>query len=227
MTIKAVLFDFDGTIADTHDALLDIVNELADEFGYPSIDQDQLEILKNLSSIDVIKYSKISPFKVPFIIKRLKKELGKQITFLKPYDSIESVLFSLKQRGYLVGIVTSNLKENVLAFLAKNKLEQVFDLIHSGTTLFGKNRVINRVIRDHHLSASEVIYVGDETRDIVAANKSKIIMISVAWGFNSPAVLAKHHPDFLVHNPQELLNVISHLDQCQLPSLHPPLKKIR
>jgi phosphoglycolate phosphatase len=51
MTIKAVLFDFDGTIANTQDAFLEIVNDLADEFGYPQIDYIQLERLKNLSSL--------------------------------------------------------------------------------------------------------------------------------------------------------------------------------
>ncbi|BFM39183.1 HAD-IA family hydrolase [Synechocystis sp. LKSZ1] len=217
MTIKAVLFDFDGTIADTHDALLEIVNDLADEFGYSPIDAVQLEFLKNLGSMEVVKYSQISPFKIPFILKRLKKELAKKIARLKPYQNIDAVLHQLKQQGYLVGIVTSNLKENVLTFLRKNDLEKTFDIIHSGTTIFGKNKMINRVLREHHLKAEEVIYVGDETRDIIAANKSHILMISVAWGFNSPSVLAKYHPDFLVHCPQELLEVITRLDP--IPSL--------
>jgi phosphoglycolate phosphatase len=45
MVIKAVLFDFDGTIANTQDAFLEIVNDLANEFGYPQIDHAQLEKL--------------------------------------------------------------------------------------------------------------------------------------------------------------------------------------
>jgi phosphoglycolate phosphatase len=212
MTIKAVLFDFDGTIADTHDALLEIVNDLAEEFGYTPIDAIQLEILKNLGSMEVVKYSKISPLKIPFILKRLKKELAKKMAQLKPYHNIDTVLYQLKQQGYLVGIVTSNLKENVLTFLRKNDLEKAFDIIHAGTTIFGKNKMINRVLREYHLKVEEVIYVGDETRDIIAANKSHIVMISVAWGFNSPAALAKYHPDFLIQYPQELLEVIARLD---------------
>ena len=217
MTIKAVLFDFDGTIADTHDALLEIVNDLADEFGYAPIDAVQLDFLKNLGSMEVVQYSKISPFKIPFILKRLKKELAQKIVRLKPYQNIDAVLHQLKQQGYLVGIVTSNLQENVLTFLRKNDLEKAFDMIHSGTTIFGKNKMLNRVLRQHDLKAEEVVYIGDETRDIVAANKSNILMISVTWGFNSPAILAKYHPDFLVYSPLELLEVITHLNST--PSL--------
>lgn len=213
MAIKAILFDFDGTIADTQDAFLEIVNELADEFGYSPVDHVQLERLKNLSSLDVIKESAIPTLKIPFIIKRVKKELGKKISHLEPYQSINHALLTLKARGYLIGIVTSNLKENVLAFLEKNDLDKIFDFIHSGTTLFGKNKIINRVIKDNKLKAEEVIYVGDETRDINAAKQSKIKMISVGWGFNSPQILSQHQPDFLVHHPSELLEVVACLDK--------------
>ncbi len=212
MTIKAILFDFDGTIANTHDAFLEIVNDLADEFSYPRIDNIQLEKLKNLSSLEIIKESAIPPLKIPFILKRVKKELGKKISQLKPYDSISCTLLTLKKRGYLIGIVTSNLKENVLAFLEKNELDNIFDFIHSGTTLFGKNKIINRVIKENQLKVEEVIYVGDETRDINAAKQSNIRMISVCWGFNSPDILAKYEPDFLVYHPSELLDVVATLN---------------
>jgi phosphoglycolate phosphatase len=211
MVIKAVLFDFDGTIANTQDAFLEIVNELADEFGYPKIDLTQLERLKNLSSLEVIKESAIPPLKIPFLLKRVKKELGKKISHLEPYQSISCALKTLKEQGYLIGIVTSNLKENVMAFLEKNELDQLFDCVYSGTTLFGKDKIINRAMKEYQLKVEEVIYVGDETRDISAAQQSKIRMVSVAWGFNSPTILALHKPDFLVHNPTELLKVVAEL----------------
>lgn len=50
MTIKVVVFDFDGTIADTHDTFVEIVNRLAKNFGYQPINEEDLARLKNLSS---------------------------------------------------------------------------------------------------------------------------------------------------------------------------------
>ncbi|MEB3227845.1 MAG: HAD-IA family hydrolase, partial [Synechocystis sp.] len=179
MAIKAILFDFDGTIADTYDAFLEIVNRLAMEFGYPTVDQQEVERLKKLSSADIIKYAQISPFKIPFLLRRLKKELGKQIATLKPYVEIKEALAFLKEKGYTLGIVTSNHKDNVLIFLKNNDLADFFDFICAGTTLFGKNRIINRVLKEYHWNAEEVIYIGDETRDISAAKKSRLTMISV------------------------------------------------
>lgn len=212
MAIKAILFDFDGTIADTYDAFLEIVNRLAMEFGYPTVDQQEVERLKKLSSADIIKYAQISPFKIPFLLRRLKKELGKQIATLKPYVEIKEALAFLKEKGYTLGIVTSNHKDNVLIFLKNNDLADFFDFICAGTTLFGKNRIINRVLKEYHWNAEEVIYIGDETRDISAAKKSRLTMISVAWGFSSPTILKEYQPDFLVYHPKELMTAIAAVD---------------
>lgn len=66
MTIKVVVFDFDGTIADTHDTFVEIVNRLAKNFGYQPVNEEDLARLKNLSSQEIIKQSQVSPVKIPF-----------------------------------------------------------------------------------------------------------------------------------------------------------------
>ncbi len=43
-----------------------------------------------------------------------------------------------------------------------------------------------------------MIYVGDETRDITAAQKSQVQVVAVAWGFNSPQILSQFNPDHLI-----------------------------
>jgi phosphoglycolate phosphatase len=208
MAIKVIIFDFDGTIADSRDAFVAIVNRLAPTFGYQPVGTGELEELVNLSSEEIIKRAKICRLKIPFILRRVKKELNKEIENLKPIDQIDHSLVKLKQEGYQLGIITSNLKENVEIFLKNNQLDELFSFIYSGITLFGKNKVINKFIKNNNLQSHEVIYVGDETRDITAARKSKVPVIAVAWGFNSPAILAKFQPDFLIDNPQELVETV-------------------
>ena len=213
MTAKVVLFDFDGTIADTYQAITDITNQLSSEFGYKPIDREELLLFKNLSSREIVKRTEISIFKIPFLVKRVRAELGKEIANLKPIQNIDKVLLEFKKQGYTLGIITSNVKNNVDVFLSKNNLDFLFDFIYSSTSVFGKHRVINQVIRQHHLRRSEVIYVGDETRDIRSARKSQIGIIAVSWGFNSAEILAEYQPDLLVAKPQELLEGISIYDR--------------
>lgn len=209
MTAKVILFDFDGTIADTYQAVANITNQLSTEFGYKVLDQEELLLIKNLSSREIVKRSEISIFKLPFLVRRIRAELSKEIAELESIQDIKQVLFELKHRGYVLGIVTSNIKENVDIFLAKNQLDSLFRYIYSGTAIFGKHRVINQVIREHKLNRSDVIYIGDETRDIRSARKSRVRAIAVSWGFNSAEVLQEYQPDYLVNCPQELLEAIA------------------
>ncbi|MDZ7962238.1 MAG: HAD-IA family hydrolase [Aulosira sp. DedQUE10] len=209
MKQKVIIFDFDGTIADTVDALVSIANRLALEFGYVQITQQELALLKNLTSREIIKYSGISVFKIPFLVKKVKGELKNKIHEFKPIPGIKEALIELKSQGYNLGIITSNSKDNVTEFLNINQLNNLFDFIYSGVTIFGKKTIINNVLKQKQLKPHEVIYVGDETRDIEASKKANIQVIAVTWGFNSPEVLAKQNPDFLIHHPSELLTVLS------------------
>lgn len=209
MTAKVILFDFDGTIADTYNAIAKITNQLSSEFGYKALNEQELLLLKNLSSREIVRLSEISIFKIPFLVRRVRAELSKEIANLSPIKGITSVLFELKTRGYDLGIVTSNDKENVDLFLQKNKLSSLFSYIYSSTSIFGKHRVIDRAIRSNKVSKSNVIYVGDETRDIRSSRKSDIGVVAVSWGFNSAEILQEYEPDYLVNTPQELLKAIA------------------
>ncbi len=212
MTQKAIIFDFDGTIADTVDALVSIANRLAQEFGYIPIAPEELAMLKNLSSREIIKYSGISIFKIPFLVKKVKAELKNKIPELKPIPGIKEALIVLKSEGNRLGIITSNSQENVTEFLQINDLNNLFEFIYSGVTIFGKTTIINNVLKQQQIKPQAVIYVGDETRDIEASKKANIKVIAVTWGFNSPEILARQNPDFLIHQPSQLLEVIK---SCQ------------
>ena len=206
--MKSIIFDFDGTIADSFEVILRITNQLAAEFGFLPVQPEDVHRLKDLSSREIVRQSKVAPFKLPFLMRRLRGELNREIRYLKPICGMKAALLTLKQQGYQLGIVTSNSRENVIAFLEAQDLAEIFDFVGSGLALFGKGRVIQRLLKQHHLAPQDVIYVGDETRDIEAARKIGIKVISVSWGFNSTQALAAENPDYLIHQPDELLKVV-------------------
>lgn len=216
MTVKVIIFDFDGTIADTLNVIVSITNRLAIEFGYKQTSPQELAQLKNLTSRQIIKQSGISIFKLPFLIRKVKEELNKAIEKIRPIPGIKEALIKLNNHDNRLVIITSNSKENVMAFLEKNDLQDLFEFIFSGTT-FGKSKVINKLLRQENINPEEAIYVGDETRDIEAARKSNIKAIAVTWGFNSKEVLAEQNPDFLIHHPNDMIEVIASLQQTELP----------
>jgi HAD superfamily hydrolase (TIGR01509 family) len=205
---KVIIFDFDGTLADTIDILLSITNRLSAEFGFKSATKEELAQLSNLNSWQILQYSGISIFKFPLLIRRLKAELHSEVPQIQLFPGIKEVLLELKKRGFQLGIITSNSRENVLASLAKNGLQDTFTFIYSGST-FGKHKVIKKWLRIENINPEKVVYVGDEIRDIDAAKKTGIKVIAVGWGFNSPQALAAQNPDFLIERPQELIEIMN------------------
>jgi phosphoglycolate phosphatase len=205
---KVIIFDFDGTLADTIDILLSITNRLSAEFGFKSATKEELAQLSNLNSWQILQYSGISIFKFPLLIRRLKAELHSEVPHIQLFPGIKEVLLELKKRGFQLGIITSNSRENVLGSLEKNGLQDTFTFIYSGST-FGKHKVINKWLRIENIHTEKVVYVGDEIRDIDAAKKTGIKVIAVGWGFNSPQALAAQNPNFLIERPQELIEIMN------------------
>ena len=213
MTVKVIMFDFDGTLADTLDTLVTITNRLALEFGYKPTAPEQLAQIRNLSSREIVMQSGISIFKIPFLLKKIKGNLHNEIQYLNSIPGIKEALIQLKYEGNILGILTSNSEENVRIFLNKQGMEELFSFVYSETTLFSKHRIIRKFMKENYLSSEEIVYVGDETRDIESSKKIPIKVIAVSWGFNSREVLAKHKPDFLIHKPSELIEVMGSLQK--------------
>ncbi len=210
MKKQLLLFDFDGTIADTFLHIVNIGNRLADEFKFNPIRPQDIEPLKNNSVEETIKYLKVPVLKVPSILLRARQELHKEIKQVQPIKHLPETLQELREAGYELGIITTNSAKNVSEFLRHHNLD-VFDFISSTSKVFGKSQSLKRLIRQKQRDLSDVFYVGDEIRDILAAQKTGIAMIAVGWGFNSKDALARHNPDYLIHSPQDLLDVCANL----------------
>ncbi len=208
MNPKVIIFDFDGTIADSLETLVNISNRLAVQFGYKQTSLAELAQIQNLTSREIIKQSGISIFKVPFLVKKVKAELSLEIKTLNLFPAMGATLIELHQLGHKLVIISSNSKSNILAFLEHNNLAEIFYYIYSGSTIFGKDKVINKFIRQENIDIKDVIYVGDETRDIESAKKSQIIAIAVSWGFNTKEVLMKQNPDYVIEQPSELIDIL-------------------
>jgi len=211
MTIKVIFFDFDGTIADTLNSIVCITNRLAVEFGHKPISAAEIARIKNLSSRQIIKQSGISILKFPLLVAKVKTELNAEISKIQSFPEMKATLLELRKRVDKIGILSSNSKDNIFAFLELNDMDYLFDFIYTEAALFSKSRVIKKVLKQEKIAPTESVYVGDETRDIEAAKRSKVTAIAVSWGFNSAAALAQSNPDFLIHQPAELIAAIDKL----------------
>ena len=205
---KIIIFDFDGTLADSFGNVMAIFNELANEYGLHQIKQEDIPELRKISSREILKKFRFPVWRLPFLLSEGKKMFGQRIASINPFSGIKEMLLGLKKRGCVLGILSSNSEENIRKFLTRNQVD-VFDFIHTENNFFGKGKAIKRTIEKYKFDAGNVFYVGDETRDIEAAKKCGVKVISVSWGFNDREILEKYSPDFLIDKPEELLKIFS------------------
>jgi phosphoglycolate phosphatase len=116
------------------------------------------------------------------------------------------VLRALHARGFRLGIVTSNSEENVGVFLKNHDLE-IFDFVRSSSRLLGKAREIRQAMKKDRFGAEEVLFIGDETRDIEACRRARIRCAAVTWGYNLRDSLIAQEPHCVFDRPDELLSV--------------------
>lgn len=203
-----LIFDFDGTIAKTMLAAKKILDRLSLELNFRKIGNREIEELRGKKTEEIIKISGISLRKVPSAVKKARLLLADEISNLKPVKGMKGVLAQLKKEGCEIGILTSNSKENVEIFLDKNNLN-LFDFIYSGSSIWGKSSVIKDLIKKRKLNSRNIVYIGDETRDIEASRRAEIKIIAVTWGFNNEEILKKQNPDYLAKQPKELVEILS------------------
>jgi phosphoglycolate phosphatase-like HAD superfamily hydrolase len=199
-----IIFDFDGTIADTFDLALEIYNRIAPEYNCRPAGPDDNELLRTKKPQELLKIYGVSRLKLLALLLRVRKELSRHIPDIKLVPGMDAALREIRKAGYRMGILTSNSTANVRMFLDINNLSDLFDFVYSGKSLMGKEKVIRRSLTHENLSADRVIYVGDETRDIEASKEAGIPVIAVSWGLNRRDVLASLSPDQIADSPKEL-----------------------
>lgn len=201
------IFDFDGTIADTHRYIIEISNRLAEEFNYRKIENHEIDHLKDKTAAEMIDFLGIPTLKIPAILTKGKKEFNKDLHHIKPIEGVSEALRDLKSLSCQIGILSSNSLDNVKKFLSQHNLN-IFDFIQTTSKIWSKNTSLDHLIKKNNLRREHVIYVGDETRDITAAQKLGVKVVAVSWGYNSSKTLEKENPDHLVSNPIDLLKLI-------------------
>lgn len=209
--IKVVVFDFDGTIADSLPMHFNKIIDLAkNRFSIDKKEKEIIEEIKNKSYFELMKSFKISWIKIPIIlgiIKESQKQLYLQVDKIKIFPGIKKLLKDLKNNNYQIGILSSNMQRNVNKFIKINRLD-FFDIIYCESNILGKDKTIKKMMRKYNLKVEEIIYVGDEIRDIIACHKMGVKMIGVSWGLHTIEALQKNNANYLVKKPEEILKLL-------------------
>ena len=205
--IKCLIFDFDGTIADTLPFAVNTAIELNRELKLMDEDKINIEKFRGMSSEDFFKSLEISKFKLFLYTFKFLRRMNSKIEGLVTFEGIPQVLKDLKEKNIKLGIITTNTRRMVKKFIRDDQVEY-FDFIKQCYFMFGKSRMLKFTVSKLGLKPEEVIYIGDETRDIKAAKKVGIKSAAVTWGYNVESILSETNPDYVIRRPVELLHLV-------------------
>ncbi len=205
--MSLIIFDFDGTIADSLGIFIEATNRLSKEFGCQRISPDQVDYFRMLNLRVMIRQIGIPSWKLPFFLRRFYQEFSHLVTDLQLVDGMQETLLELKQQNCRLGIVTSNSRQNAEKFLRMQGLNHLFEFIYGGQLLSGKTRSLKDLNKRN--PATPLFFVGDEASDVQAAKQAGITSVAVSWGFNHRQVLAAATPDFLIDHPKQLVGAIA------------------
>lgn len=203
---RLVIFDFDGTLADSFPWFLDVFDHLAERFGFLNPDRSDLDMLRRLGPRELLKRLKVPLLKLPAIATYTQRLQNEQIDKIILFDGIGEVLRELKGRGVTLVVVTSNDADNVRTVLGA-ELSALIDHYSCGSSLFGKADKFKSVLKTFKVKPDEVLSVGDELRDIEAARKTSIRVGAVTWGYAHEDSLLSEKPDHVFGKPSDILNI--------------------
>lgn len=215
---RAVIFDLDGTLADTLESMQYCSNYAIGTCGFPEIALEKFKVFVGDGAATLIKrclaYSgdiEGTNFEKAF--------LNYQIFFkehcmyhVKPYDGICEMLDILKQNGIKIAVLSNKPHERTI-----DVVEQLFGKGYFDEVLGQED---HRPKKPHPdgvfdlaerlgVALEEIVYVGDTNTDMMTGKNAKVRTVGVLWGFRDREELEAFHADRIAEKPIDILQEVS------------------
>ena len=186
-----------------------IYEKMAQKYGMPVLSREVIQAYKKLPLQERLNKQGIPFYMVPKLLSEsqvLQKEFKDEAI---PFEGMIDVLNELSETFKLI-IISSNHKKFIKYFLKSYDIS-FFDKVFGKAALFGKASVIKKALKKLGYKKSEAIYVGDETRDIMACRELGIDLISVSWGYDDISLLEKEEASMIAKTPNDIKSFVQSL----------------
>lgn len=204
MSYRLVIFDFDGTLADSLGWLSGALQASAVELGFGSANGLDLQALRSHGPREVMRRLGLPAWRIPRLAASMKAAMSRDIDRISLFPGVDGLLRGLAAAGIAQAIVSSNSQENVLRVLGAQNAALV-QYLEADVPLLGKRGRFRRILRRGGFRREQVLCIGDELRDLDAAEGEGLAFGAVSWGYATAEALAARTPAVLFTRLEEIL----------------------
>lgn len=214
---KAIIFDLDGTLLDTLEDLRNSVNEALKINGYDvSYTYDEAKWLigngtRRLCELSIEKFNPTKEQNQKVFEDFTSIYRRRQLENTIPYPNVNTLLFSIKQEGLKVCVLSNKTEENVKEILDYIFPNYQFDIVVGQRKDVPKKpdpTCLNNMILELNFNKNEILYVGDSDVDMIVADKVGVDKVAVTYGYRPIEILKKYNPKYIVSDILEILQII-------------------
>lgn len=209
MDKRVVIFDFDGTLADTGPIIRKLYADIAKKNGLrPMSAQDYAELRKGTLK-DARKWTGIKIWQFPLVVHSIKRLMYVQSEEVRLFPQMITIVKQLHEQNIKMYILSSNTSDTIQKVLTRHDLEGYFEILPLRRRLLGgKAGAIKKLLKRNQFSRRSVWMVGDEVRDIRAAKLAKVKSVAVTWGLQDKVILKRNRPTHLATSFAELKTIL-------------------
>tara|TARA_R110000868_G_scaffold545_4_gene4047 strand:- start:3215 stop:3880 length:666 start_codon:yes stop_codon:yes gene_type:complete len=212
-----VVFDFDGTLADSLTWFRTALSDVIEKHGLTPICEQRVEALRGMAPKAIMDELGIPTWKLPFIAADVRARAADNVDQITLFDGIAELIDALMAAGVSIAVVSSNGEDAIRKVLGP-ELESRISHFACGAALFGKAAVFRRVVRKAGSTPARTLCIGDEVRDIEAAREAGCDCGAVTWGFATREILEAGAPDFVFNTPGDIENIAPKSGAAAIPA---------
>lgn len=216
--IRALAFDFDGTLVDSVADLARAVDAMLNELGREPVGEagvrrwigNGIESLVQRALWRDMHGDAHEPELAVHALERFRFHYAQ--TLEQPqsplYPGVRQVLNTLAQFGVPMALVTNKAERFTLPMLKQLKMDSYFQLVLSGDSLSEKKphpAPLHEVMQQLSLEPHELLMVGDSKNDVLAARAADCPVVAFSYGYNHDEPIAQSQPDAVFDQFSQLL----------------------
>ena len=212
--IKAAIFDFDGTLANTMPDLVITLNSMRAHFGYAPITEREVLRAVNNATPQFVRLCLPEDFDESRMEEAMSTYYAAYaIHYLDetaPYPGIADLLAKLRGDGVRLAVM-SNKDDRHIKKMTQTLFPEAFDQMWgtvAGVPVKPNPARAFMIAEDFGVRPDEVAFVGDSDFDMITAVNAGMIPIGVTWGYRDAETLKSGGAAYLANSANALYQII-------------------